>query len=118
MGESKLDEVPSHQIYGGAVAPRMVFWPMVPSSSTGAPTDVPFEMVATDLSGRRITFSVPLLFVGKLANQSKHAEIIEAYNDTYYAPFASVERQVRQDLAAGRRHLYEAEMKRQRRIRG
>lgn len=45
-------------------------------------------------------------------------QIIEAYNDTYYAPFASVERQVRQDLAAGRRHLYEAEMKRQRRIRG
>ncbi|MFD3680029.1 hypothetical protein [Streptomyces sp. NPDC058613] len=45
-------------------------------------------------------------------------QIVEAYNATYYAPFADVERQVRQELAEGRTHLYEAEMKEARRTRG
>ncbi|WP_435823756.1 hypothetical protein [Kitasatospora aureofaciens] len=35
---------------------------------------------------------------------------IEAYDHTYYRVFTTVEEQVRQDLAAGRRHLAEAEM--------
>ncbi|MFD8781316.1 hypothetical protein [Kitasatospora sp. NPDC059599] len=37
-------------------------------------------------------------------------QLIEAYNETYYRTFTAVEQQVRQDLAAGRRHLAEAEM--------
>ncbi|WP_328863317.1 hypothetical protein [Streptomyces sp. NBC_00306] len=42
-------------------------------------------------------------------------QIVEAYNETYYRPFQDVERQVRDQLAEGRDHLYEAEMKEARR---
>ncbi|MFD7920906.1 hypothetical protein ACFV3R_16980 [Streptomyces sp. NPDC059740] len=42
-------------------------------------------------------------------------QIVEAYEDTYYRVFREVEEQVRQDLAAGRRHLYEARMQARRR---
>ncbi|NBM20768.1 hypothetical protein [Streptomyces sp. GC420] len=45
-------------------------------------------------------------------------QIAEAYDATYYRPFAAVEEQVRQGLADGRRHLYEARMKENRRTRG
>ncbi|MDI3385223.1 hypothetical protein QIS99_03170 [Streptomyces sp. B-S-A8] len=45
-------------------------------------------------------------------------QIVEAYNATYYRPFTRVEAQVRQELASGRAHLYEAEMKEARRARG
>ncbi|MFF3493226.1 hypothetical protein ACFYWS_17915 [Streptomyces sp. NPDC002795] len=45
-------------------------------------------------------------------------QIVESYNATYYRPFTDVEAQVRQELASGRRHLYEAEMKQARRTRG
>ncbi|MFI2367746.1 hypothetical protein [Streptomyces sp. NPDC018833] len=44
-------------------------------------------------------------------------QIVEAYNATYYRPFAAVELEVRDRLAAGRDHLYEAEMKERRRTR-
>ncbi|MFI5534536.1 hypothetical protein ACIA8O_38975 [Kitasatospora sp. NPDC051853] len=39
-------------------------------------------------------------------------QVIEAYDDTYYKPFTTVEEQVRQGLAGGRRHLAEARMQR------
>ncbi|MDX2642024.1 hypothetical protein PV341_00220 [Streptomyces sp. PA03-1a] len=42
-------------------------------------------------------------------------EIIEAYNRTYYRPFADLERRLVDDLAEGRDHLYEAQMKEARR---
>ncbi|WP_406389836.1 hypothetical protein [Streptomyces sp. NBC_00887] len=45
-------------------------------------------------------------------------QVVEAYNTTYYQPFVEVEARVRQELAAGRQHLYEAEMKEARRTRG
>ncbi|MGW0902883.1 hypothetical protein [Streptomyces sp. NPDC002853] len=45
-------------------------------------------------------------------------QIVEAYNATYYQPFTDVEERVRQELADGRPHLYEAEMKESRRTRG
>ncbi|MFF3214238.1 hypothetical protein ACFYYB_26640 [Streptomyces sp. NPDC002886] len=45
-------------------------------------------------------------------------QIIEAYNRTYYEPFRSLEHQVTADLADGRDHLYEAEMKEIRRTAG
>jgi hypothetical protein len=45
-------------------------------------------------------------------------QIVEAYNDTYYEPFKHLERQARDDLAEGRDHLYEAEMKEDRRTEG
>ncbi|MFE5585645.1 hypothetical protein [Kitasatospora sp. NPDC056531] len=37
-------------------------------------------------------------------------QLIEAYDRTYYRVFTAAEEQVRQELAAGRRHLAEAEM--------
>jgi hypothetical protein len=68
-------------IYDNAtVTRRMVFWPMVPGTSGSHPVDFPFEVVATGIDGRRATFSVPLLFVGEIANRNKHAEIRSAYN--------------------------------------
>ncbi|GGL93745.1 hypothetical protein GCM10010129_42050 [Streptomyces fumigatiscleroticus] len=45
-------------------------------------------------------------------------QIVEAYNRTYYEPFRDLERQALADLADGRDHLYEAEMKEARRTVG
>ncbi|WP_241671880.1 hypothetical protein [Streptomyces sp. IB2014 016-6] len=45
-------------------------------------------------------------------------QIIEAYNATFYQPLTQLETRVRQELADGRTHLYEAEMKEARRTRG
>lgn len=45
-------------------------------------------------------------------------QIVESYNDTYYQPFKALERSVLNQLAEGRDHLYEAEMKEARRTHG
>ncbi|MGW6581272.1 hypothetical protein ACWF76_18140 [Streptomyces globisporus] len=45
-------------------------------------------------------------------------QIVEEYNTTYYDVFRAIEREVRQELAEGRDHLYEAEMKAARRTEG
>lgn len=45
-------------------------------------------------------------------------QIIEAYNATYYRPFGELEAQARRELADGRDHLYEAELKERRRTVG
>lgn len=45
-------------------------------------------------------------------------QIVEDFDDGYYALFREVDRQARDELVGGRRHLYEAEMKEQRRTRG
>ncbi|MEU2062527.1 hypothetical protein [Streptomyces sp. NPDC013455] len=45
-------------------------------------------------------------------------QIVEAYNATYYRPFCQVERGAVTELAQGRDHLYEAEMKEARRTPG
>jgi hypothetical protein len=45
-------------------------------------------------------------------------QIVEAYDDTYYAAFRELERTAREQLVGGRRHLYEAEMKEDRRTDG
>ncbi|MFD4795568.1 hypothetical protein [Streptomyces anulatus] len=45
-------------------------------------------------------------------------QIVEEYNATYYDVFRTIERQIRQELAEGRDHLYEAEMKAVRRTEG
>ncbi|GGS10836.1 hypothetical protein GCM10010269_57530 [Streptomyces humidus] len=45
-------------------------------------------------------------------------QIVEAYNDTYYEPFKALEKKARQELAGGRDHLYEAELKEARRTSG
>ncbi|MBZ9593848.1 hypothetical protein K7B06_01890 [Streptomyces erythrochromogenes] len=45
-------------------------------------------------------------------------QIVEAYDRTYYEPFRGLERGAVAALAAGRQHLYEAEMKEARRTAG
>jgi hypothetical protein len=45
-------------------------------------------------------------------------QIVESYDDTYYAVFKDLEQAARDQLVAGRRHLYEAEMKEDRRTHG
>jgi hypothetical protein len=45
-------------------------------------------------------------------------QIVEDYDDGYYALFRELERTAREGLVAGRRHLYEAEMKQRRRTAG
>lgn len=77
VGPSRLDAA---GVYGGAVTPRMVFWPMVPAAAGPGGADVRFEIVATDLTGRRISFSMPLLFVGEVANAQRSGPIRNGYN--------------------------------------
>lgn len=38
-------------------------------------------------------------------------QIVEAFGETFYGPASEVEREVRETLMAGRRHVYEAELK-------
>ena len=45
-------------------------------------------------------------------------QLVEEYDDGYYTDFRTVERAARDQLAKGRRHLYEAELKEQRRTHG
>ena len=45
-------------------------------------------------------------------------QVIEEFDDVYYEPVRAAERRVRDDLVAGRRHVFEAEMKESRRTRG
>jgi hypothetical protein len=45
-------------------------------------------------------------------------QLVESYDDTYYSPFKDLEREARDQLVQGRRHLYEAEMKEDRRTHG
>jgi hypothetical protein len=41
-------------------------------------------------------------------------QIVDEFDDGYYATFRAVERDTRNELAGGRRHLYEVKLKRQR----
>ena len=60
------------------LSPRMLFWPMVPPAGAKL-ADVAFEIAANDIDGLSATFSMPLLFVGKLA-EAKSADVCKSYN--------------------------------------
>ena len=45
-------------------------------------------------------------------------QVVEEYDDGYYDTFKTLERQARDELVGGRRHLFEAEMKEDRRTHG
>ena len=45
-------------------------------------------------------------------------QVVEEYDDGYYAEFRGLEKDARDELAEGKRHLYEAELKERRRTRG
>jgi hypothetical protein len=61
------------------------------------------DRITTDLVGRNV-------IAGRWTFQ-----VVEEYDDGYYAEFRQLERLARDTLAGGRRHLYEAELKEQRR---
>ena len=64
------------------------------------------ERIRTDLLGRNV---VPGHWTFQL---------VEAFDATYWAVFREHERAVREALVAGRRHVYESEMKERRRTHG
>ncbi|MBQ0895254.1 hypothetical protein KBX37_19480 [Micromonospora sp. U56] len=64
------------------------------------------ERVHTELLGRNV-------IAGRWTFQ-----IVEDFDDNYYAVFRELDRAARDQLVDGRRHLYEAEMKERRRTRG
>ncbi len=64
------------------------------------------ESIETDLVGRNI-------LAGRWTFQ-----IVEEFEDGYYAAFKEHERTVRERLMEGRRHVFEAEMKQDRRTHG
>lgn len=45
-------------------------------------------------------------------------QVVEEFDDTYWGPFRDAERSVREQLVQGRRHLFEAAMKEDRRTHG
>ena len=45
-------------------------------------------------------------------------QVVEEYDDTYYSLFKELDRVARDQLAGGRRHLFEAELKEDRRTHG
>jgi hypothetical protein len=45
-------------------------------------------------------------------------QLVEEYDDTYYSAFKALEKRARDELVDGRRHLFEAEMKEDRRTHG
>ena len=45
-------------------------------------------------------------------------QIVEEYDDTYWSAFRALEKQARDQLAGGRRHLYEARLKQDERTAG
>ena len=64
------------------------------------------DWIATDLVGRNVL------------RDRWTFQIVEDYDDTYWSPFREMEREVRERLTAGRRHLHEAELKEARRTHG
>ena len=70
------------EIYDAKVVPRMVFWPMIPGADPDSAQNFLFQVVATDLTGNRVTFAMPLLFVSETANKinEKIEQIMAAYN--------------------------------------
>lgn len=58
-------------------------------------------------------------FVGRNVLEGRWTfQIMEEFDDTYWAPLRSEEERVRTELVGGKRHLFEAELKEQRRSRG
>lgn len=64
------------------------------------------EMLQTEVVGRNV-------LPGRWTFQ-----IVEEFDDTYYAPVVAAEQRVRDALMAGRRHVFESEMKERRRTPG
>ena len=66
----------SDAVYALGVPHRACFWPMITTTN-----DFRFQLAAIDLSGNRVTFAMPLLFVGSEANKKAPiTQIVTEYN--------------------------------------
>ncbi len=45
-------------------------------------------------------------------------QVVEEFDETYYGPFKDADQRIRDTLMAGRKHVYESELKERRRTRG
>ena len=80
----------------------------------GEAVDLLREAGHTDLADR-----IERELVGRNILQGRWSfQVVEEYDDGYYALFRELERTARGELAGGRRHLYEAQMKEDRRTHG
>jgi len=68
--------------------------------------EAPADRLAGELLGRNV-------IEGRWSFQ-----IVEEYDDTYWGPFRAAEAAVRDEVVGGRRHIFESEMKEERRTRG
>jgi hypothetical protein len=80
MGQSELAKGPEGSAYGSGIAKRMIFWPMVPTATPGVAADFLFRLDVTDIRGRQSSFAMPLLFVGKLADDRFAKQVRSGYN--------------------------------------
>lgn len=84
VGASALAPPPSGANPYAGIEARQLFWPMVPANNSVGMADFPFQIAATDIAGNRVTFSMPLLFVGKPANDIARTDpngvLKKAYN--------------------------------------
>ena len=88
---SKLSD---NSIYAGSIPQRACFWPMIGDPSKPAlAQNFMFQMAGTDLCGARVTFSMPLLFVGAEANESLDLTIMKRIIAAYRAESAIPRRQ-------------------------
>jgi len=55
----------------------LAFWPQIPGAD--GKIDFQFDVAATDLSGERIRFSLPMLFVGETVNAENADNVRKAY---------------------------------------
>ena len=80
-------------------------------------------MVAVDLlrsaGHAELADSVETELVGRNILDGRWSfQVVEEYDETYYAPFKQLEQEARDRLVGGRPHLFEAEMKEDRRTYG
>lgn len=68
---------------------------------------------------RRLADDIERELVGRNVLHGRWSfQIVEEYDDTYYTPLRQLEERARDELVGGRRHLFEAEMKEDRRTHG
>ena len=86
--QAAVTEAPGtgNKLFGGAngLAKRTCFWPKISASK-----DFRFDVNVVDISGQNISFSVPMLFVGVEANESKPEAVLAAYNHAIADPHRS-----------------------------